>query len=78
MPLTPEAQAAIDEAVRIVREDRREAMLKAMHDKVMSAQSATPPTDPAGPPAPPVTPPPDPNGPPPAPKRDAYWGELLS
>lgn len=76
MPLTPEAQAAIDEAVKIVREDRREAMLREMHSKVMSGQPATPP-DPNGPPPPPPNP--DPNSPPPsAPKRDAYWGELLS
>lgn len=82
MPLTPEAKAALDEAVRIVREDKQYAMLHELHKRSTATPNPTPdpatPPVPQGPPAPPVVPPNDPGNQPPAPKKDAYWGELLS
>lgn len=79
MPLTPEAKAALDEAVRIVREDKQYAMLHELHKRSTATPEPTgQPAVPQGPPAPPVVPPNDPGNQPPAPKKDAYWGELLS
>lgn len=83
--LTPEAKAAIADAVRIVREDKNEAWWR---KKVGSANPpANPPTDPPKPTDPPVDPPkptdppvdppkPDdpPTDPPIEPRKSAYWG----
>ena len=85
--LTPEAKAAIAEAIRIVREDKMDAFVR---DRL--TKHTSPPVDPNLPPKPdpnkppvdpnkpPVDPPvPDPNlppGPPPEPEKSAWWGEI--
>lgn len=75
MALTVDAQAAIKEAIRIVREDKFEAYVRARQTK---PADPTPPTDPPKP-GDPTPPPPKPADPPkdPGPKPSAYWGELL-
>jgi hypothetical protein len=83
--LTPEARAAIREAVEIVRQDKQHAMLREIHART----TATPPTPtPTGDPTPPTPPAPGPTPPPPAPaptpeptptpKRSSYWGEIIA
>lgn len=83
--LTPEAQQAIDEAVRIVREDRFEAHARTVlgrHGGQPAGDPPTPPVPPAdpptgGPPAPPVkdptTEPPKPTG-----RPRGYWGDIFT
>jgi len=78
--LTPEAKAAIADAVRIVREDKWDKFLK----ERVTKHSGNPPVDPPTPPTPP-TPPAPPNDPPNPPnppvdepkRKSAYWGELV-
>lgn len=78
MALTEDAKNEIREAVRIVREDRTYAMLHGLANPPKADPPADPPTPPVppGPTPPPADPPP--TDPPTPPKRDAYWGELLT
>ena len=82
--LTPDAQAALDEAIRIVREDKFEQFYRntiTKHhpkDEPTNPKPTDPkPTDPKpdGPTPPPPAPEPTPIDPPK--KTHAYWGELF-
>jgi hypothetical protein len=77
--LTEDAEAAIKEAIRIVREDKSEAWWR---NKV--TPKADPPVDPKDPPKDPPVDPPDPKDPPTdpndppkdPPKKSVWWGEI--
>jgi hypothetical protein len=79
--LTPEAKAAIADAVRIVKEDKWDKFLKERVAKHSGTPPADPPTPKPGDPPPPV--PPTPNPPPtdppndPAKRKSAYWGDIF-
>lgn len=77
-PMSELTQAAKDEikaAIAIVQQDKRDAMLREIHERTMNTPTPTPAPGPdPGPTPPPPTPPaPDPS----PPRKDAYWGELL-
>ena len=84
--LTPEAKAAIDEAVRIVNSDRTHRLNAERVRKILREEmetwkppAPTPPPTPEPPtptpptPPPPVNPPPPPNDPPKPKRRFGYW-----
>jgi hypothetical protein len=75
--LTDEAKAEIAEAVRIVREDKREARLRAIHEHLIPpTPESNPPKD--GEPTPPPTSKKDGEDDPPKPKKSGlWWGDSL-
>lgn len=90
--LTPEAQREIQEAIRIVREDKQYSMISALHgampkptdppkDPPKDPPAPPKPSDPPKPPEPPKDPPPpkptDPPADPPK-RRGLWWGDQIS
>jgi hypothetical protein len=76
MPLSDDAKKELNEAIRIVREDRFEAYVRKNHAAPPNPNPNDPPKDPPTDPPPPKNDPNDPpNDPPPA-NKHSYWGEL--
>ena len=75
MPLTDDARKELQEAIRIVREDRFEAFVRQQHAKPPANEPESK-LEKDG-----VKPPPEKEGEtntPNEPKRSAYWGELMT